>query len=284
MAKVGIVGCGYSGRFLVPQLRAAGHEVVATTTTEARLAELQGLGAEARLARLDAPVELRAALEGCQRVVHLAPPDRQAEIAPQVQSLLLGLPAGLEALVYGSTTGAFGRHPEPDVWIDESAPSRNVGAWGQLRLEYERGLRQSGLPVRILRIAGIYGPGRTIMSSLQRGMALFEGGPATSRVHVEDLARLIVALLEPNAPPLTVACDEEPAPTLDVARFACAHLGVSLPAVLSLEQATLQLSPQALEMRLGGRRCRSLVRKHLIGALRYPTYREGLAASLSLGN
>ena len=265
----------------MPKLLAAGHEVVATTTTADKVPQLQALGAEAKVARLDAPAELRAALEGCTKVLHLAPPDRQAEVGPQVQSLLLGLPAGLDALVYGSTTGAFGKHPTPELWIDESTPSRNLGAWGQVRLEFERGLRQSGLPVRVLRIAGIYGPGRTVLTSMHRGMLLFEGGPATSRVHVEDLARLLVALLQPGTPPLTVACDELPTPTLEVARFACEQAKLHPPDVLTLEQAQAHLSPQALEMRLGGRRCRSLVRKHLIGDLTYPTYKEGLIASLS---
>lgn len=280
MARITIIGAGYTGRVLVPKLVAAGHEVVATTTTEARCDDLAALGAEPRVARLDDADALRAALAGATRIVHLAPPDRDAPVGPQVERLVAALPEGLEAFVYGSTTGAFGEHG-PGVWIDESTPSRNLGAWGQVRHDFEGALRQAGLPLRVLRIAGIYGPGRSVLDALDRGMVLFEGGPPTSRIHVEDLARLLAALAEPGAPRLAVACDEAPAPTLEVARFACALAERPLPEVLDLETATQAMSPVAKQMRLGGRQCRSLVREGLIGALTYPTYREGLAAVLS---
>lgn len=280
MARIGVIGCGFTGRPLVSRLLEAGHEVVATTTTEAKLDALRALGAEPRLARLDDPQSLAAALEGASRVVHLAPPDRAAPVPPQVEALVQALPAGLEAFVYGSTTGAFGNHAKDGQWIDESTPSRDLGRWGRIRLDFERGLREAGLPLRVLRIAGIYGPGRTVLDALDRGMALFEGGPATSRIHVEDLARLLAALTEPGAPPMTVGCDDEPAPTLEVARYACALAGRPAPEVLTLEQARAQMSPAGLEMRMNGRRCRSLVRARLIGDLEFPTYREGLAACL----
>ncbi len=278
MAKVGIIGCGYTGRVLVPRLQAAGHEVVATTTTETKLAALKGLGAQAYCASLQAPKTLRSVLRDCTRIVMLAPPQRGADIAPQAEALISVLPQGLESLVYGSTTGAFGKHSDPKMWIDESTPSRNPGAFGKARFEFEQTLRQSDLPLRVVRIAGIYGPGRGVLQALDRGMKLFEGGPATSRVHVEDLARLIVALCEPGAPPLAVACDEAPAPTLEVAGYACKISGRTMPPVMSYETAQAELSAPALEMRMGGRRCRSLVRARLIGDLLYPTYREGLVS------
>ena len=85
---------------------------------------------------------------------------------------------------------------------------------------------------------------------------------------------------EPGAPPLAIGCDEEPAETIEVARYTCALLKKKLPDPVSIEDAKRVLSPAALEMRLGGRRCRSLVREKLIGALEYPTYREGVRASL----
>lgn len=282
MARIGLIGCGYTGRRLVPRLVADGHEVVATTTTPGRVSEIKGLGATPAVARLDDAAALRAALEGCTSIVHLAPPDREAPIAPQVETLISALPAGLEAFVYGSTTGAFGQH-EPGVWIDESTPSRNLAAWGRMRKEYEEGLAQADLPLRILRIAGIYGPGRSVLEALDRGMLLFEDGPLTSRVHVEDLARMLRALLAPKAPPLAIACDDEPAPTLEVARHACELAGREMPEVVSLEAAKAQMSPAAAAMRLGGRRCRSIVRAQLIGELLYANYREGLPASLPKG-
>lgn len=280
MAKVAILGCGYTGRALIPRLRAAGHTVVATTTRSANAPEIEALGAEARVARLEDPAALRAALEGADRVIHLAPPDREVAAATQVEALARALPSGLAAYVYGSTTGAFGRPAAPEVWIDETTPPREVTGWGLTRLEYEHALAAHGLPLRVVRIAGIYGPGRTLKESLHSGMLLFEGGPDTSRIHVRDLARILAAAVEDHAPPLILACDERPAPTLEVARYTAALSGLALPEILSLEAARARLSGPALEMRLGGRRCRSVVRAGLIGPLEFPSYVEGVKASL----
>lgn len=280
MAKVAILGCGYTGRALIPPLGAAGHEVVATTTQSAHAPQIEALGAEVRVARLEDPAALRAALAGATRVIHLAPPDREAAPAAQVEALARVLPGGLQAYVYGSTTGAFGRPAGPEAWIDETTPPRNVTGWGKARLEYEHALAAHGVPLRVVRIAGIYGPGRTLKDSLQSGMLLFEGGPPTSRIHVRDLARLLAAAVEDHAPPLILACDERPAPTLEVARYTAELCGIALPDVLSLEEARARLSGPALEMRLGGRRCRSVVREALIGALEFPSYVEGVKASL----
>lgn len=277
MAKVGIIGCGYTGQFLVPKLLAAGHEVVATTTTEAKLDQLRALGAHAECVRLDQAPALKIALQDCTQVVMLAPPERGADVGPQAEALIAALPAALEVLVYGSTTGAFGNHANPKMWIDESTPSRNLGAYGQARFDFERAFRQAKLPLKVLRIAGIYGPGRGVLHALDRGMKLLEGGPATSRIHVEDLARLLVAMCDPEAPPMAVACDEAPTPTLEVARYACEVSGRPMPAFMTYEAAKAELSAPALEMRMAGRRCRSLVRAQLVGELTFPTYKEGLA-------
>jgi hypothetical protein len=83
-----------------------------------------------------------------------------------------------------------------------------------------------------------------------------------------------------EAPALAIACDDLPATTLDVARYTCELLGKAPPPPVAIEDARRVMSKAALEMRLGGHRCRSLVRESLIGPLLHPTYREGVRASL----
>ncbi len=279
MKQAVIIGCGYTGRVLVRSLVAAGYRVRGTTSRPSGRVAIEAAGAEAAVARLDDTDALRHALADARLVVHLAPPPTEG-LTAEMTALAAALPSGLDAFVYGSTTGVFGAHTG-HPWIDEDSPSGELGARGQRRADYEAGLARFVEPLRVVRIAGIYGPGRTIWAALQRpGFVLFEDGPPTSRVHVEDLARLLAAMAEPDAPPLAVACDEAPAPTLDVARFACALMKTPSPTPLSLPEARRVLSPAALEMRLGGRRCRSKVRPRLIGALRYPTYESGVAAAL----
>jgi nucleoside-diphosphate-sugar epimerase len=281
MARVVIFGCGYAGRALARRLIAKGEDVGSTTTSDSKITALRALGTEPVFLDPDRPETYHRALEKARAVVHLAPPPTRESISVEVDRIARSLGNQIEAYVYGSTTGAFGAPGDADAWVDESTPPLSPQEKGQARLDYERALMNAGVPLKVVRIAGIYGPGRTLRESLSKeSLILFEGGPPTSRIHVEDLARLLDAMSVAKAPPLAVACDELPAPTLDVARYTCELLGIELPAPVALEDAKRVLSPAAIEMRLGGRRCRSLVREKLIGALAFPTYREGVKASL----
>ncbi len=275
-ARIAVLGAGYVGEALVARLVEGGHEVVATTTTPDKLARLEALGAEATLYSTGATDDGTFDVDA---VIHLAPPPREGSVADEARRLRAHCSSRVRTYLYGSTTGAFGEHG--DAWIDEATPPGPLGARGQRRLDTERALADAGLPLRVVRIAGIYGPGRTLLRSMERpSFVLFEGGPPTSRIHVDDLVSLLIGMLAPSAPPLAIACDDEPATTLEVARYTCALVNRAVPEVLDLEAATAVMSEAALEMRMGGRRCRSNVRAEVMGALAHPTYREGVRASL----
>ena len=279
MRRVAIVGAGYVGVRLGRRLVARGLDVRGSTTTPARLDALRAAGLTPVLAGPDAPAGFDALLSDVDGVVHLAPPDAAGPEA-EVARLGAGLRNGAPRVVYGSTTGAFGRQP-PGAWVDERTAAGPLGARGARRTAVEDALHGAGLDLVVVRIVGIYGPGRTLAGRLAAGgFMLFEGGPFTSRIHVDDLAALLEACLFAAEPPrLVVACDDHPAPTLEVARFVAEQRGLPMPPVRSLDEAKRALSPTAAEMRLSGRRCRSLFRADLMGSLRYPSYREGLVAS-----
>lgn len=231
---------------------------------------------------LDPLSDHRAALSDAELVFHLGPPRRDEPPGAQVSRIVEGLSDRVSAFVYGSTTGVFGQQPA-DVWVDEERPPGPLGARGEARAQTEAALAAAlnAEVLRVVRIAGIYGPGRTLKRAFARpGFLLFESGPDTSRIHVDDLAQLLLSMAKPHAPPLVIGCDDLPAPTLDVARYTCELLERALPEVVSLTQAKAQLSEAALEMRMSGRRCRSLHREAVMGPLRYPTFREGVSASL----
>ncbi|MBI4818600.1 MAG: hypothetical protein HY791_20195 [Deltaproteobacteria bacterium] len=274
--RVTIVGCGYTGLELARQAVASGHVVAGTTTTPARLQQIARTGAAPVLMRGDDLSQLPSTLRGADAVVWLAPPPSDSsprEVAERI-SEALSPPA---VLVYGSTTGVYGAQSSVDELSAVGEPSPR----GRARLETELSLRLAHPSLRVVRIAGIYGPGRTLREGIESGrLVLFEGGPVMSRIHVEDLSRILLAMVGDDVPDLVIATDERPAPTLEVARYTAMLLGLELPPIWSREEATSKLPPSALELRLEGRRCVSLRRPGLIGALRHPTFVEGVVASL----
>lgn len=279
MQRVAILGAGYVGLRLGRRLVARGIDVRGSTTTPARLEALRAAGLSPVLAGPDEPSGFERLLSDVDGVVHLAPPDAAGPAAEAVR-LVAGFEDRTPRVVYGSTTGAFGQQ-SPGAWVDERSAAGLLGPRGAGRAATEDALRHAGLDLVVVRIAGIYGPGRTLARRLAAGgFVLFEGGPFTSRIHVDDLVSLLEAGLFAAQPPrLVLACDEHPAPTLEVARFVAEEKSLPMPPVRSLEEAKRVLSPAAAEMRLSGRRCRSLYREGLMGPLRYPSYREGLVAS-----
>ncbi|MEM6367949.1 MAG: NAD-dependent epimerase/dehydratase family protein [Myxococcota bacterium] len=272
--RVGLLGAGYSGGFLARKLLDRGHQVVAGRRSLQSMGALEARGAETRSVDLSTGQGL-ADFAHCDVLVHLAPPPDLALIETEIERLARAL--GPKPLVYASTTGVFGRQPSGQ-WVDENTEPGPLQTRGERRVAYAAGLAEAGFEVRRVFVAGIYGPGRSMFESLKRGLILFENGPLTSRIHVEDLASILEAQLGPKGLDGVIACDEAPAPTLELARHAASMAGWTLPPVLDREEAKAKMSEMARELRLSGRRCRSLHRARLLPTLRYPSYREGLAS------
>ncbi|MEL7028537.1 MAG: NAD(P)-dependent oxidoreductase, partial [Pseudomonadota bacterium] len=141
---------------------------------------------------------------------------------------------------------------------------------------------ESGVPVHIFRLAGIYGPGRSAFDSLKAGTArrIVKPGQVFSRIHVEDIATILVASVSKAGPgEVYNVCDDEAAPPQDVIAYAAELMGVAPPPEIPFDQA--ELSPMAQSFYRDNKRVRNDKIKQALGvALAYPTYREGLRALL----
>lgn len=277
-----MLGVGYSGAALAARLAARGVSVVLMGRREAPLRRLATeLGADVRVVDAARLEDSPRAFEGLHRLVHLAPPPRDGSAEGQALALGRALGSETDRLVYGSTTGVFQVPEDPGAWVDEDTALHPTGTLGEARLAYERGLSAgAACDMHPVRIAGIYGPGRTLAERMRAGsLHLSAEGRATSRVHRDDLARMLEAMVLDEAPPPSLlACDACPATTLEVARFTAERLGLPVPPV---EADEAELSSMAKEFRRSAKRCRSKYREALIGPLLYPSYREGVVASLS---
>jgi nucleoside-diphosphate-sugar epimerase len=136
------------------------------------------------------------------------------------------------------------------------------------------------VPVHVFRLAAIYGPGRSPFQALRDGTAkrIDKKGQVFSRIHVEDLASVLAAsIARPRPGAVYNVCDDEAAPPEAVVAHAAGLLGIASPPLVKFEDAAL--SPMARSFYDDNKRVSNARIKTELGvALRYPTYREGLAA------
>jgi nucleoside-diphosphate-sugar epimerase len=189
----------------------------------------------------------------------------------------------LRAIVYLSTVGVYGDHA--GAWVDETTAPRADSIRGQKRLAAENAWREfdanSAAAVAILRLAGIYGPGRNALVQLARGEArrIAKPGQVFNRIHVADIAQAINAAFANAARGVFNVTDDEPSPPGDPIVFAAQLLGREPPPEIPFAQAAPSLSPMALSFWQDCRRVKNDKLKRELGVkLRFPTYREGLRA------
>ena len=156
-------------------------------------------------------------------------------------------------------------------------PARS-SVWPRKRLGEFAAAR--GLPLAIFRLAGIYGPGRNALVNLAEGRAhrIVKPGQVFNRIHVDDIVAALTAAVARNAAGIFNVADDEPAPPQDVVAYAARLMGVDPPPEIAFDEA--DLSPMARSFYGDNKRVANAPIKQELGiALRYPTYREGLAAA-----
>jgi nucleoside-diphosphate-sugar epimerase len=248
-----IFGLGYSAQVLARQLASHGWTVRAT----GRSGDLD-FAARGEVAR---------ALGDASHVLSSVPPDAAGN-DPVIEVYGDGL-AG-KWVGYLSSTGVYG--DTGGAWVDESAP---VGT-GRRTARAAAEARWLALGARAFRLPGIYGPGRSPLDRLRAGTAQRIDAPAQvfSRVHVDDIARGVIAALD-GPPGAYNLADDLPASQNAVIEEACRLLGRDPPPFATLET----LSPAARGFYSENRRVASGKARRVLGwKPLYPTYREGLRA------
>jgi nucleoside-diphosphate-sugar epimerase len=192
--------------------------------------------------------------------------------------------APLKAIVYLSTTGVYGNHD--GAWIDETTPVAPSNLRTQRRVIAEQAwldyAKTRGIGAVVLRLSGIYGPGRSTLESLRVNTArrIIKDGQVFNRIHVEDVARSIDAALqrafnEPLLSDIVNVADNEPCAPQNVVAYGAQLLGVPPPPEVSFENAPL--SQMGRSFYSENKRVKNEKLKRDYGVtLQFPTYREGL--------
>ena len=293
MTSLIVFGLGYSARRYVADCHRRWRHIAGTVRDPARM---QSMVADAPGCRVDilpfdgtsVTASLQAKVREADAVLVSIPPvgDRDPVLA-LLGGTLLEAPR-LRAVVYLSTVGVYGDHD--GAWVDEDTPPAPGSARSRARVAAECAWQAFGqrrnIPVALLRLAGIYGPGSNALVNLADGAAkrLIKPGQVFNRIHVADIAQAIDAAFAHKASGAFNVCDNEPAPPQDVVGFAAELMGVTPPPSVSFDSARASLSPMALTFYGENKRVRNARLTHELGVtLRYPTYREGLTALWEAG-
>jgi nucleoside-diphosphate-sugar epimerase len=284
--RVFFFGLGYCARRLVQ--REAWIEASGTARSAETVAALRREGIEAyQFDGTDAAPGLEQALGAAEAIVVSIPPRDGAEARVDRFGAVIAAAPALRRIVYYSTIGVYGDHA--GEWVDETSATRTRTARGRARLEDEArwtaAARARGAEADILRLAGIYGPGRNALVNVRRGEArrIIKRGQVFNRAHVDDIAEIsrLVLTRGLNGQVWNVA-DDEPAPPQAVIAYAAALLGLEPPPEEPFDQA--RLSPMAREFYADNKRVSIAKAKAELGfAPAYPTYREGLKALAAAG-
>ncbi|MBI1200981.1 MAG: NAD-dependent epimerase/dehydratase family protein [Rhodopseudomonas sp.] len=279
------IGLGYSASTYAT---AYGHRFARINGT------VRSMARQKALAIADAPVtgfvfggqsthELMAAMPVGADWLVSAPPAQTATIARAVLDTDTTRALSPRAVVYLSSLSVYGDYG--GAWIDETAALRPTSERGQDRIAAENAWLDFGraveCPVTILRLAGIYGPGRNALVSVVRGQArrIVKPNQVFNRIHVADIAAMIDAAFTLGAAGIFNGADDEPSPPQDVIAYAAQLLGLPAPPEEAFNDVAATMSPMARSFydeckRASNRKIKSELRL----TLQYPNYRAGLDA------
>ncbi|MAE63481.1 MAG: hypothetical protein CMJ18_04345 [Phycisphaeraceae bacterium] len=288
-----IIGCGYLGRRLACDLLLEGTRVYGTTRRTHRAETLAQIGVRPLLMSVTERLtltSLRPALETDELdVYYMVPPgrgdpDRVREVLIDGQGYVRAAlrNARISKALLVSSTAVYGRH-EGEVVDADTAPEP-ADERGRMQMEAERQWQgETGWPAPIVRLAGLYGPGRVIGEQAVRQGAPIVGDPDAqlNLIHVHDAARLLQAVMvSQGAGAIELGCDGAPVRRIEYYSYLAGKLGVTPPAVLDEEQAVTQLGVDASRLRgRGSKSCDAGVTMRRTGwRPQYASYVQGLDA------
>lgn len=275
-----IFGAGYSGKAIANALKPEAASLSGTTRSKDKFASLAAAGMTPFLFDgVHLNDELIAAMGNVTHVVQSVAPGRDGDplLALLGGDLKKFLP-NLTWVAYLSTVGVYGDHH--GAWVDETTPCRPVPARSVERVAAEaawtEAAQKANVPLSILRLSGIYGPGRNAFMNFEKGTArrLVKKDQVFNRIRVEDIGAALAFLAQKNERGIFNVTDDEPCPPQDVVSFAATLMGVEPPPEQAFE--TADLTPMARSFYGENKRVSNARIRDLGFDFRFPEYRLSL--------
>jgi nucleoside-diphosphate-sugar epimerase len=270
-----ILGCGFSGSFFAKTVRQLGCTALTSSRSENKDPNSFIFNSEKGI------VPNEKIFNGITHVLSCIPPDNNGNdpVLGSLKNKLQSLP--LEWVGYLSTTGVYGN--TKGDWVSETDHPKPLQNRSHKRLNCEKEWIESGLPVQIFRLPGIYGPGRSTFEAIRTNKirVISKKNQVFSRIHVADITNAILYLLQ-NKNSLKFhqiinIADDEPCSQIEVIQFCYDLLGLQMPKPILFEDAKEKLSPIAQSFWMENRRVSNKLLCATLGyKLIYKNYKVGL--------
>lgn len=279
--RITIAGCGHIGKLLAQQLLKKNISVTGYVSSDTSLAECKNKNISCEKIDLDKPlknIDLTA-----QHLIYLAPPPPTSKTDTRITNFLRAIEQQPpKKFVLISTTGVYGDCK--GAWIDETTPLNPSADRAFRRADAERQVQQFcqrlGMPLVILRVPGIYGPGKIPLARIKSGQAIVNkhDSPFTNRIHSDDLVTICEkALLGSGITGIYNATDGHPGTMYDYFVGIASAMNLPAPPAISLAEAQQQLSAGMMSYMAESRRIdNKKLLKDFALVLHYPYLHEGL--------
>jgi len=270
-----ILGCGFSGSFFAKKIRKLGCTALTSSRSENKDPNSFVFNSE------NFTVPNEKIFDGVTHILSCIPPDKNGK-DPVLGSLKDKLKSlSLQWVGYLSTTGVYGN--TKGDWVYETDQPNPFQSRSHKRLNCEKEWIESGFPVQIFRLPGIYGPGRSSFEAIKNKKirVISKKDQVFSRIHVAAISNAIIYLLK-NKDSLKFhqiinIADDQPCSQLEVIQYCYDLLGLKMPKPILFEDAKKELSPMAQSFWMENRRVSNKLLCETLGyKLIYKNYKIGL--------
>jgi len=270
-----ILGCGFSGSFFAKTIRKLGCTALTSSRKENNDPNSFVFNSESFM------IPNKKIFDGVTHILSCIPPDKNGNdpVLGILKSKLKSL--SLEWVGYLSTTGVYGN--TGGDWVSEIDPPKPFQKRSHKRLNCEKEWIESGLPVQIFRLPGIYGPGRSTFEAIrnEKIRVISKKNQVFSRIHVADITNAIIYLLQNKNSvkfhQIINIADDEPCAQIEVIQYCYDLLGLKMPKPILFEDAKAELSPIAQSFWVENRRVSNKLLCETLGyKLIYKNYKIGL--------
>ncbi len=273
--KILIFGAGYSGQHIAKVARKLGATVLCSRRN------IEKAGADFEFNSENKTLISDTIMENVTHIISCIPPNKlgQDPVIQRFKKILKKIP--LKWVGYLSTTGVYGDYQ--GEWVSESSLTSPRQERSIRRLSCEKEWQSLGLPLQILRLPGIYGPGRSSLEVLKanKNMMVNKPGQVFSRIHIDDIAGAIMHLInfcsDGIKHEIINVADNNPANNVEVLSYAAKLLEIPLPRIESFEIASKHMSPIARSFWQENRKVSNKTLCNILGYnLIHSDYKSGL--------